>query len=46
MDADGNVVETLAIDKWNTDSIDEFLTAYLKPVNEELNLDYLKNNLV
>jgi len=46
MDADGTIVETLAIDKWNTDSIDEFLTAYLEPTSDKLDLDYLKTNMV
>ncbi|EEB11766.1 15 kDa selenoprotein precursor, putative [Pediculus humanus corporis] len=45
MDKEGNVVETLAIDKWNTDSVEEFLKTYLEPVNN-VNLDYLKTNLV
>lgn len=29
MDEDGDVMETLAIDKWNTDSVEEFLSTYL-----------------
>ncbi|KAK3853017.1 hypothetical protein Pcinc_040418 [Petrolisthes cinctipes] len=29
MDEDGDVMETLAIDKWNTDSVEEFLNTYL-----------------
>ncbi|RXG55326.1 15 kDa selenoprotein [Armadillidium vulgare] len=29
MDEEGVVMETLAIDKWNTDSVEEFLTTYL-----------------
>lgn len=29
MDEDGDVLETLAIDKWNTDSVEEFLNTYL-----------------
>ncbi|KAK4328234.1 hypothetical protein Pmani_001353 [Petrolisthes manimaculis] len=29
MDKDGDVMETLAIDKWNTDSVEEFLNTYL-----------------
>lgn len=45
MDKEGNVVETLAIDKWNTDSVEEFLKTYLEPV-EEINLDYLQSNMV
>lgn len=31
MDEDGDVMETLAIDKWNTDSVEEFLNTYLLP---------------
>lgn len=46
MDKEGNVQETLAIDKWNTDSVEEFLKTYLEPVNEEINLDYLQSNMV
>lgn len=46
MDKEGNVVETLAIDKWNTDSVEEFLKTYLLPVDNEINLDYLKTNMV
>lgn len=29
MDDEGEVMETLAIDKWNTDSVEEFLNTYL-----------------
>ncbi|KAB7497426.1 hypothetical protein Anas_03583 [Armadillidium nasatum] len=29
MDEEGVVMETLAIDKWNTDSVEEFLKTYL-----------------
>ncbi|KAF2367840.1 Selenoprotein Sep15/SelM [Trinorchestia longiramus] len=29
MDEEGEVMETLAIDKWNTDSVEEFLNTYL-----------------
>lgn len=45
MDKEGNIVETLAIDKWNTDSVEEFLKTYLAPV-DQINLDYLQSNLV
>ena len=31
MDEDGDVMENLAIDKWNTDSVEEFLNTYLLP---------------
>lgn len=46
MDKDSNILETLAIDKWDTDTVEEFLKTHLEPVTEELNLDYLKTNLV
>lgn len=48
MDKEGNVVETLAIDKWNTDSVEEFLKTHLVSVNsEDLNdLNYLQSNMV
>ena len=29
MEEDGQVMETLAIDKWNTDSVEEFLQMHL-----------------
>jgi len=35
MDEDGDVMETLAIDKWNTDSVEEFLQTYLILPGEE-----------
>jgi len=35
MDEDGDVMETLAIDKWNTDSVEEFLATYLILPGEE-----------
>ena len=35
MDEDGDVMETLAIDKWNTDSVEEFLNTYLILPGEE-----------
>lgn len=35
LDDDESVIETLAIDKWNTDSVEEFLDIYLmkEPAN-------------
>jgi len=39
MDEDGDVMETLAIDKWNTDSVEEFLATYLILPGEETNED-------
>ena len=38
LDEDDDVVEELAIDKWNTDSVEEFLSTYIEyqeEVNEE-----------
>jgi len=34
MDGSGEVKERLAIDKWNTDSVEEFLETYLLPPGE------------
>ena len=31
LDEDESVAETLAVDKWNTDSVEEFLSIYLEP---------------
>lgn len=42
-DKDGHLQETLAIDKWNTDSVEEFLNTYLEVVEE---YDYLRTNRV
>lgn len=39
-DKDGNLQETVAIEKWNTDSVEEFLHTHLEKD------DYLSNNLV
>lgn len=36
MDEDGDVMETLAIDKWNTDSVEEFLNTYLLPASDSM----------
>lgn len=35
LDDEEDVVETLAIDKWNTDSVEEFLDIYLETATEE-----------
>lgn len=35
LDEEEDVVETLAIDKWNTDSVEEFLDIYLESSDEE-----------
>ncbi|KDR06683.1 selenoprotein F [Zootermopsis nevadensis] len=45
MDKDGNVQDVLAIDKWNTDSVEEFLKTHLISDSEENN-DFLKTNMV
>lgn len=42
-DKDGHLKETLAIDKWNTDSVEEFLNTYLEPAEE---YDYLRTNRI
>jgi len=36
LDEDDDVVETLAIDKWNTDSVEEFLDIYLESVDSNV----------
>lgn len=41
-DKDGHLQETVAIEKWNTDSVEEFLNTHLVQDNE----DYLKTNMV
>jgi len=45
MDKDGNVQDVLAIDKWNTDSVEEFLNTHLISDSED-NSDFLKTNMV
>lgn len=42
-DKDGHLQETVAIEKWNTDSVEEFLNTHL--VKDEEN-DYLRTNMV
>ncbi|XP_066255999.1 selenoprotein F [Euwallacea similis] len=39
-DKDGHLLETVAIEKWNTDSVDEFLSTHL----DDDERDYLKTN--
>jgi len=34
LDDDESVAETLAIDKWNTDSVEEFLDIYLESADD------------
>lgn len=43
-DKDGNVREVIAIEKWNTDSVEEFLNTHL--IMEEEEHDYLKTNRI
>ncbi|KAF5271026.1 hypothetical protein FQR65_LT05376 [Abscondita terminalis] len=43
-DKDGHNQETVAIEKWNTDSVEEFLKTHLE--SDELEPDYLKTNMV
>ncbi|KAJ1523356.1 hypothetical protein ONE63_001225 [Megalurothrips usitatus] len=50
LDEDGNIQEVLAIEKWDTDTVEEFLKTHLIPP-EELHdkndkEDYLKTNMV
>jgi hypothetical protein len=40
-----NVFQVLAIDKWNTDSVEEFLKMHLLSDSEE-NDNYLETNMI
>ncbi|XP_023018475.1 selenoprotein F [Leptinotarsa decemlineata] len=42
-DKDGHLQETVAIEKWNTDSVEEFLNTHLDKIDDE---DYLRTNMV
>lgn len=42
-DKDGHLKETVAIEKWNTDSVEEFLNTHL--VHDE-GPDYLRTNMI
>lgn len=42
-DKDGHLQETVAIEKWNTDSVEEFLNTHLLPDDDS---NYLKTNRV
>lgn len=42
-DKDGHLQETVAIEKWNTDSVEEFLNTHLL---QESDTDYLRTNRV
>ncbi|KAK5642755.1 hypothetical protein RI129_008922 [Pyrocoelia pectoralis] len=44
MDKDGHIKETVAIEKWNTDSVEEFLNTHLEL--DEAEPDYLKTNMI
>lgn len=41
-DKDGHLQETVAIEKWNTDSVEEFLKTHL----DETEADYLRTNRI
>ncbi|XP_021184618.3 selenoprotein F [Helicoverpa armigera] len=45
LDKDGIVKDTVAIEKWNTDSVEEFLKAHLEN-EEDDEPDYLKTNRI
>lgn len=42
-DKDGHLQETVAIEKWNTDSVDEFLSTHLIKLSDD---DFLRTNMV
>nr|CAD7431070.1 unnamed protein product [Timema monikensis] len=43
MDKDGNIQDVLAIEKWDTDTVEEFLKTHLTSPDEEKE-DYLRTN--
>lgn len=43
MDKNGNVVETLSISKWNTDTVQEFFETHLENLDSD---DFLKTNRI
>ena len=43
LDEDDDVVEELAIDKWNTDSVEEFLSMYIEQQEEAINQNDTEN---
>lgn len=43
MNEKGEVEDTLAIEKWDTDTVDEFLKTHLMEAED---LDYLKTNRI
>ncbi|XP_032512263.2 selenoprotein F [Danaus plexippus] len=45
LDKDGIVRDTVAIEKWNTDSVEEFLNTHLEKAEDE-DRQFLKNNLI
>ena len=47
LDEDSNIQEVLAIEKWDTDTVEEFLKTHLMaPEEVKDNTDYLKTNMV
>lgn len=48
LDEEGNVKETLSINKWNTDTVEEFFSTHLKKVDDDDDeeKDYLKTNKI
>ncbi|GLH14050.1 Selenoprotein F [Gryllus bimaculatus] len=46
MDQEGNVQDVLAIDKWNTDSVEEFLRTHLEMPNDLSDDDYRQSNMI
>ncbi|XP_056647823.1 selenoprotein F [Diorhabda carinulata] len=42
-DKDGHLQETVAIEKWNTDSVEEFLSTHLINSSDD---DYLRTNMI
>ncbi|XP_059478405.1 selenoprotein F [Neocloeon triangulifer] len=46
MDKEGNVQEVLAIERWDTDTVEEFLKTHLEPVDDDSADDFLRTNNV
>lgn len=46
LDKDGVVQETLSINKWNTDTVQEFFETHLQGATDDEDEDYLKTNRV
>ncbi|BET02804.1 Sep15/SelM redox domain [Nesidiocoris tenuis] len=45
-DAKGNIQEVLAIERWDTDAVEEFLNTHLEPAGKTATPDYLKTNQI